>query len=442
MSARPAVSPALERGLPAALEHERAVLGSCLADDQHLEVALTLAKETDFSTEAHRRLWRQIVTMREAGHVVDRVTVAHALHEAGKLASVGGMAAIAELEVLPHAAGIVEGYCRTLRVNAIRRMAFLEAQRLMELSLSGGDTEDIIASLQRAGEALSGQKHNTGKLLRVDQVYERDFGGDIRNFVGEAEQTAAVPIPWAEALGGLRVGELTILAARPGVGKSTAAAQIAANAARIGIAADYWSLEMKSGLIVRRQVAGLAGLSHFKMLRGYLNDQEKSVAYKTLAELSSVPLRLADNPGASVDQIRNELRQAKARFELPTLVVIDYLQLLQTSGGHTRNEEISRISRGLKRLTLEFPITILALSQLSRESEKEGNREPRLSDLRDSGSLEQDADSCVFIHRPNQDDSAKVQEVQWIVRKQRNGHTGMVPLQFIKDQMRFVEMTA
>jgi replicative DNA helicase len=432
------VNPAFERGLPAAIEHEKAVLGSCLSDPQHLETATALVKLDDFSLDPHKRLWDKIATMHKQGQVVDRVTVAQAFYESGKLAQVGGMAAIAELESLPKAPGVIEGYCRTLRVNAIRRMAFAEAQRLMELSLSGAETETIISALQRAGEALSGHRIGSAKIKPIADIYQSDFGGDLGRLIGETKGATLCPIPWSEPLGGLRVGELTILAARPGAGKSSAASQIAVHVASGGTGVQYWSLEMKAGMILRRMVAGHAGVSHYKMLHGYCSPDEKRQAYKSLGDMFQIPLYMGDEACTSVDVIRNELRSAFASpAGGPSLVVVDYLQLLE-SRGHNRNEEVSRNSRGLKKLTLEFPVAVVALSQLSRDSEKENNREPRLSDLRDSGSLEQDADNVVFIHRPTAEEDSKVWNVQWIVRKQRNGHTGMVPLMFLRDQMKFI----
>lgn len=428
---------------PSALDHETAVLGSCMSDPESLEQAAELLADSDFAVEPHRRLWRRISEMRSAGRFVDRVTIVQYLAEKNDLQRVGGIAALAQMDPLPRNAGILTSYCKHLRVCSIRRMAYQQAKKLEDLALSAADTEEIIAELQRAGETLSGQRHQSGRMLQMDQIYSRDFEGKLDSFVGLVEQTAACPIPWQEPLGGLRIGELTILAARPGAGKSSAATQIAAHVAAVHkIGVDYWSLEMKSGSILRRAVAGLSGISHYRMLHGLrITEEDKAAAYKSLSDLSGSPLRMCDSANASVEQIRSELRQARARFECPSLVVVDYLQLLSTSGGNTRNDEISRISRGLKQLTLEFPISVLALSQLSRNSEKEGNREPRLSDLRDSGSIEQDADSVVFIHKPTTDEESKVWEVQWLVKKQRNGQTGMVPLDFHRDKMRFQPRT-
>lgn len=443
MTSRPVTSAdAFQKGLPASLEHEQGLLGTCMAGDPNdLEVAASLIDPNDFSIGKNRRIWETIKKIHEAGTPIDRVGVAKALMDSGHLEAVDGLAYLSSLDPLPRIHGIVESYCKILRECSIRRMAIFEAQKILDQAFSGLAGDDIVLSFQRAGEEISGKKHRTGGgMMRVDEVYTRDFAGNFAHFVGESEQAAACPIPWKEPLNGLRLGELTILAARPGVGKSSAAAQIAAHCGGMGIHTHWWSLEMKSGLLLRRAVASRSGVSHYQMQTGYLKPESKQLAYQALSDLCEMPLRMADDAGASVEVIRRAIRESRARFEKPSLVIVDYLQLLAGNGGSNRNEEIGRISRGLKRITLEFDVAVLALSQLSRDSEKEGNREPKLSDLRDSGSLEQDADNVVFIHRPTADETNEL-EVLWLVKKQRNGHTGATPLTFHRDQMRFTSRT-
>lgn len=434
---------AFQKGLPASLEHEAAVLGTAIAGTSaELEIAGSLITRDDFSIAKHQTIWGVIAKLKDSGRPVDRIGVTQALIEIGKLEAVDGMTYLSHLEPLPRAAGLIESYCGVLRSYAIRRSAILEAEKLQALAYQESGSDELIATLQRATESLSGLKHANGNgMMRIDEVYARDFGGNFSHFVGESEQAACCPMPWEEPLDGLRLGELTILAARPGVGKSSAAAQIAAHVAGHGIGVHWWSLEMKAGLLMRRAVAAQSGVSHFQMQKGWLKPEPRQAVYESLAKLCEMPLRMADDAGASVEAIRRAIRESRARLEKPSLIIIDYLQLIAGNGGSNRNEEISRISRALKRITLEFDVAVLALSQLSRDSEKEGNREPRLSDLRDSGSLEQDADNVVFIHRATQDETNDM-EVLWLVRKQRNGHTGMKPLVFQKDRMRFVERTS
>lgn len=273
-------------------------------------------------------------------------------------------------------------------------------------------------------------------MLGPTAIYERDFRS-WKDFTGHETRPGA-PLPWPEPIGCLRIGEYTILAGRPGDGKSAAAGNIALYAAKQFHRVYIVTLEMKGGTILRRMVASEANVSQWKLANGLANESEERAAYAALSAICDLPILMQDrHAGTGVEQIRNALRAALARDECPTLVIIDYLQLLHGGGGQNRNEEIGRISRGLKSLTLDFPIALLALSQLSRDSEKEGKREPRLSDLRDSGSLEQDADNVVFLHAGSDDVNAKVREVRWIVRKQRNGHVGAVPLWFHRDQLRF-----
>ncbi len=427
-----------QQGMPAAPEHERSVLGTALVDVEALDALIALLDDADFSVQPYRRIFGTAKCMRLAGYHVDRVTLSQRLLESGKLAEVGGMTAIANLDPLPRGAGIFESYCATLRKLRIRRAALIEAENLKRLALEGGDSEELITALQRSAETLSGQNTPSGGLLRLDEVFARDFE-NWNAFTGRQGSQPAIPLPFAEPLSGFRIGEYTILAARPGDGKSAAAANFIVHAARNGFAGQFWSLEMKSGSILRRMVAGEAHISQWKLANGRSDEHEDKAAWSALSSLCKLPIWMHDRyAGTSVDHIRNQLRRAAARNECPALVVVDYLQLLHAGGGYNRNEEIGRISRGLKSLTLDFPIALLALSQLSRDSEKEGKREPRLSDLRDSGSLEQDADNVVFLHPSGSDDvNAKVREVRWIVRKQRNGHVGAVQLAFHRDQLRF-----
>lgn len=440
MSAAPTTRDALqiagEVGMPQAPDHERAVLSTCLVDQNAMDTAAVLVEPADFYALPRRTLWMLLSKLHSEGKPTDRISVMQRLVESGNVGSIGQISDY--LDNLPSGAGVLESYCRVLRVHSIRRQAIVQAEALRQKALNGGDAEELIAELQRAGDALSGRQHRGTKLLRVDEAYLRDFEGKFPNFVGETAKTRAFPIPWEEVLGGLRMGEMTVLAARPGVGKSSAAAQIAFEGAKKGHGVHFWTLEMRSGVTLRRAMSALSQVSHYRLSSGWLRDDEKSRVFAALGEACEAPLLIADDASVTVEQIRAELRQAKAAGRLPDLVVVDYLQLLHGIG-QNRNDVVSQITRGLKRITLEFGIAVLALSQLSRSSEKDGKREPLLSDLRDSGSIEQDADNVVFIHRSkeDEDEDAKVLEVKWLVKKQRNGHTGTTTLAFKKDLMRF-----
>lgn len=441
MTATAASEIAFERGLPTSHQHELEVLSTCLADRDALDQGIVLLSPEDFSTQGRKVLWNQIRELHAAGKIPDANTVFRALQEKGKLQSIGSMADY--LSPLPPVAGLFEQYCRILRVHAVRRRAIIEAQRIQELAYSGGEAEELVAELQRAGDALSSRKHRGTRLLTVAEAYQRDFEGNFANFIGEGEKTPAFPIPWEEPLEGLRNGEMTILAARPAVGKSSAAAQIAFQGAVQGRRVHLWTLEMRAGVTIRRAISALSLVSHYQMNLGWVKDEKRKAVFEALTKAVDSPLMIADDAQVTVEQMRQELRQAKAIGMLPELVIVDYLQLMQ-GVGQNRNDVVSSITRGLKRLTLEFGVAVLALSQLSRDQEKQGKREPMLSDLRDSGSIEQDADNVVFLHVDSKDnpgldgpEKPKVLVVQWLVKKQRNGGTGMVKLLFTKALMRF-----
>lgn len=426
-----------ERGLPASPQHELEVLSSCLADPDALDQGAALLSAEDFSSMARKTVWNQIRELHAAGKIADANTVFRVLQEKGKLQSIGSMADY--MSPLPSVAGLFEQYCRTLRVYAIRRRAIHEAVRIQELAFSGGEAEDLVAELQRASDALSSSKHRSTRLLTVADAYQRDFEANFAHFIGEGKKLPAYPIPWEEPLGGLRQGEMTILAARPAVGKSSAAAQIAFEGAVQGRRVHLWTLEMRAGVTIRRAISALSLVSHYQISMGWLRDEKRKAVFEALGKAIDSPLMIADDAQVTVEQMRQELRQAKAAGVLPELVVVDYLQLMHGIG-QNRNDVVSSITRGLKRLTLEFGVAVLALSQLSRDQEKQGKREPMLSDLRDSGSIEQDADNVVFLHRDQQagdEENGNIVGVKWLVRKQRNGATGWVRLEFKKDLMRF-----
>jgi replicative DNA helicase len=380
---------AFEKGLPANLEAERGILGTCQSGDaDELEYVMNHVAESDFSIEKHRRIWMACRKLHESGQPVERVTLANALKAAKQLESVDGLAYLSELDALPSGGGILESYCRILRVNAIRRMAVFEAERLRELAMTEGGAEDIVSALQRATEAISGiQADDSDGMLTVAEVFERDFNGDFLKFVGEKQQAPTIPLPWDDPMGGLRVGEMTIIGGRPGDGKSIAAAQIASWAARAGHRTHFWSLEMDSGSILRRVIAAEAPVSHSRLRSGDLDQAEKREVFRVLGDAMQCQIWLRDDPNASVERIRRNLRKAKAQGLAPSLAVIDYLQLLTGSTrAENRVNEIGQISRGLKKLAMEFKVALVVLAQISREAEKQG-REPRLSDLRESGCL-------------------------------------------------------
>lgn len=429
---------AFQKGLPCNPAAEASILGSCLVSGESLDIAKTLIRTEDFSVHRNRILWEIACGLREAGRPVDRVIVIDELMKADKLESVT-MAYIAELEPLPSTVGLVEQYCRELREKTIRRDAYHAAERLRQSSLEERPSQELIQQMERMASAMSEKStFANSPTFGLSDIFARDFSGRWDELCG-ATRTPAVPIGFTEPLGGLRQGELTILAARPAVGKSTMAMQIGIDC---GEPTMLWSLEMKGGPILQRMVASRSGVSHYKLTRGYANAEEKALAWKALQEICDLPLAIADShANVTVESIRLGLKIAAQKRQLPKLVIVDYLQLLDSSGGSNRNEQISHITRQLKALTLEYGVAVLALSQLSRDQEKQGNREPQLSDLRDSGSIEQDADSVVFLHGAA-DQGERVKEVLWIVRKQRNGSTGKVQLLFHKDQLRFAAATS
>jgi replicative DNA helicase len=447
---KPAPDIALERGLPANLDAERFVLGAVLMDDAlYIQVAGTLEAE-DFSLEKHRRIFLRMGELYARGDRIDRVTVANELMKQNQLESVDGITYLVSLdEGLPTLANL-ESYVGIVKDKAILRRIIFTSRNLIDRCIIGEEEPDQILasaeeSLLKMGDARTGDA-----LLNPKQILD-DFEGGINAFLDPSKRIKGLSTGFLkldEMTGGLHEGELVILAARPSMGKTALALNIAQHVAMFPEKKQtvaVFSLEMSRESLLTRMICAGARVDQQKFRAGYLNQDERRRLARTASDLVQAPLFIDDTSGTHIMDIHAKLRRLKSEHGL-SLVVVDYLQLMSGRGrSENRNQEISTISRGLKLLAKELKVPMLVLSQLSRAPEtRPGDHRPQLSDLRESGSIEQDADLVSFIFReevykPDREDLKGMAEL--LLAKQRNGPTGRVNLVFLKEFTKFENRT-
>ncbi len=441
---------ALEKGLPVNLDAERFVLGAVLMDDSlYIQVAGVLQPE-DFSLEKHRRIFLRMGELYGRAERIDRVTVANELLKQNQLESVDGVSYLVSLdEGLPTIANL-DSYVAIVRDKAILRRIIFTSQSLIDRCILAEEEPDQILASAEESLLKLGETRAQDALVSPKRILE-DFDGGINAFLDPSKRIKGLSTGFLkldEMTGGLHEGELVILAARPSMGKTALALNIAQHVAmRPGEkqTVAVFSLEMSRESLLTRMICAGARVDQQKFRAGYLNQDERRRLAKQASDLVQAPLFIDDTSGTHLMDIHAKLRRLKSEQGLG-LVVIDYLQLMSGRGRfENRNQEISTISRGLKLLAKELKVPMLVLSQLSRAPEvRQGDHRPQLSDLRESGSIEQDADLVAFIFReevykPDREDLRGMAEL--LVQKQRNGPTGRVNLVFLKEFTKFENRT-
>src|SRR5580692_6433261 len=435
-----------EKGLPANIDAERFVLGSVLLNqDVYFQVAGAVEPE-DFSLEKHRRIFARMKDLYARGEKIDRLTIANELMKQGQLESVDGFTYLVSLDDgLPEIANL-DSYVRIVKDKATLRKLIFSAQKVIDRCLIAEEEPDEILSSAEESLLKLGEGRTRDQLSSPSSIVEK-FPGGINAFLDPSQRLRGLSTGFTkfdEMTGGLHGGELFILAARPSMGKTALALNIAQHVAThpsIRKPVAVFSLEMSSASLLTRLLCSAARVDQHKFRAGYLNGDERRRLQFALADLTEAPLFLDDTAGVNLMDVHAKLRRMKAEHGL-SLVVIDYLQLMSTRGrSENRNQEVSAISRGLKLMAKQLNVPFLVLSQLSRASEtRPGDHKPQLSDLRDSGSIEQDADLVAFIFREevykrDREDIKGLAEL--VIAKQRNGPIGTVPLRFLGQYTRF-----
>jgi replicative DNA helicase len=437
---------ALEKGLPANLDAERFVLGSVMMNDiMFLQVAGTI-DTGDFMLEKHRRIFARMKDLYERREKIDRITVCDELMKHGQLESVDGLAYLVSLDDgLPEIANL-DSYVRIVKDKSTLRKLIFSAQEIINKCLIAEQEPDEILGAAEESLLKLGESRASDKLASPGSIVN-SFPGGIGAFLDPSQRISGLSTGFKkfdEMTGGLHGGELFILAARPSMGKTALALNIAQHVAThpsIRKPVAVFSLEMSSASLLTRLLCAAARVDQHKFRAGFLNVEERRNLQHALHNLTESPLFLDDTAGVHLMDVHSKLRRMKSEHGL-SLVVIDYLQLMSSRGrSENRNQEVSAISRGLKLMAKDLDVPFLVLSQLSRASEtRPGDHKPQLSDLRDSGSIEQDADLVAFIYREEvykRDREDIKGQADLIIAKQRNGPIGNVPLRFLGQYTRF-----
>ena len=438
------VSNITEKGLPTNVDAEKFVLGSILLDDTlYVQAAGTLEPE-DFSLEKHRRIFKRMGELQTRGEKIDRITVANELMKFNELEACDGLTYLVSLDDgLPQIPNL-DSYIRIVKDKAILRRIIFASQHMMNRCLLGEEEPgDILAGAEETILKLGDSQIKSG-LLNPGQILQ-GYEGGISAFLDPSKRIKGISTGFAkldEMTGGLHGGDLCIIAARPSMGKTALALNIAQHVAlKLKQTVAIFSLEMSQESLLTRMLCAAARVDSQRFRAGFLSQEERRKLNHSLHELVEAPLYIDDTSGVHLMDMHAKLRRLQQEHKIG-LVIVDYLQLMTVPGRQeNRNQEVSTLSRGMKLLAKELNVPMMVLSQLSRAVEqRQGDHRPQLSDLRESGSIEQDADLVGFIFREEvyhreREDLRGLAEL--IVAKQRNGPVGTVNLVFLHAQTKF-----
>jgi replicative DNA helicase len=446
----------LDRGLPASADAERAVLGAILLDNQAYPQAAEFLRAEDFSLDSHRRIYLRMMELAESGRAIDYVTLTEQLGQHKEIESVGGVAYVTSLtDGLPRVKNI-EQYVKIVKDKALLRgLIHAASSAIQQAYEQEAPAEEIVDAAESAIFQVAEKRIGQGFMAIPDIV--RSSFGSIDKLYEQGQRITGLETHFEDFDGmtsGLQKSELIIIAARPSMGKTAFAINIAENAAvRDKKVVGVFSLEMSRESLLLRMLCSQSMVDSHKLRTGFLGRDDYRKLVEGLASLVDAPIFLDDTPSISLSEMRakcRRLQQSQGRLDM---VIVDYLQLVASAplgaAGRryeNRTQEVSAISRGLKAMAKELRCPVVALSQLSRAPEnRTGNNRPQLADLRESGAIEQDADVVAFIFREEvykPDDPDLEGKAELIIAKQRNGPTGIVKLAFIKRSTRFENLAS
>ncbi|HWI63853.1 MAG TPA: replicative DNA helicase [Symbiobacteriaceae bacterium] len=436
-----------ERVPPQNLEAEQSVLGAMLIDRDAVVAVTNLLVPEDFYADKHQALYESIYAIFGRGEPVDLITVQDELKKRGQLDDVGGLTYLTTLVNLVPSTANVSQYATIVQQKASLRRLQTVARKIVDECYA---TEDIEATMQEAEKAVFSvtQKRSAKGYIHIKDALVSAYG-HLEHLFSAKGRTTGVTTGFRDLdqmTSGLQPSDMIIIAARPSVGKTAFTLNVARNAAILGGAkVMFFSLEMGAEQLALRLLAAEAAVDGHKLRTGQLQDQDWARLGTGLATLSESGIFIDDTPNCPLPEVRAKARRVSAEHGLD-LIMIDYLQLMsipQRPGAQAnRQQEISEISRSLKQLARELKVPVIALSQLSRSVEQRQDKRPMLSDLRESGAIEQDADMVAFLYRDDYYDpeSEKKNMVEIIIAKHRNGPVGSVDLYFMKDIQKMVGM--
>ena len=446
-----------DRVPPHNLEAEQSLLGSMFLSSEAVETCLDAVNEDDFSRAAHSKIFVAIKHLFGRGEPVDQITVADRLEATGELDAAGGKPYLLDITGMVPTAANASYYAEIVRRTSLLRQLIGAGTGIVARGYD--NPEDIDAVIEQAEKRVFDvtNKRVSSNFRALDELMKTGFE-EIEKLYDRKEHITGVPTGFPDLdkiLAGLHRGDLIILAARPSVGKTALALNMAVNAAKEGYPTAVFSLEMSSEQLVQRVLCAEARIDSQRLRTGYLNDADWPLIMQAMGRLGAAPLWVDDTPAISILEIRAKARRLFRNKE-SGLIIVDYLQLMQPQNRRSENRqvEIAEISRGLKILAKELSIPIIALSQLSRAVEQRTSKRPMLSDLRESGAIEQDADVVMFIHRDTfgsgggdfdgSGGSAEGMpgkgEAEIIVAKHRNGPQGSCHVAYLDKYTKFVPL--
>lgn len=432
---------------PQSLDAEMSLLGAVLIDEEVLADITEITAPHDFYDKRHQIVFGAMLRLYERHKPVDLLTLTEELKKKSELETIGGSAYLSELTNYVPTAAHAEAYAELVSQKAIRRRLIKASADISEL---GYDEETTTQELLEKAEAelfsVSDQSLKQD-LVSIESILTESFDRieELHRNKGQLRGIRTGYRDLDNMTAGLQRSDLIILAARPAMGKTTLVTNLAYNVATIAkMPVLFFSLEMSKEQLIDRMLADASGVDSWNIRTGNLSDEDFSKISEAMGEMAEAPIFIDDTPGLSVLEMRTKARRA-AHDQPLGLIIVDYLQLMQASGNHNGNrvQEVSEISRGLKLIARELNVPLIALSQLSRSVESRTPPIPQLSDLRESGSIEQDADIVSFIYRPGyyEPDNPEVQNItDLIIAKHRNGPVGKVQLYFHPERLRFMSL--
>lgn len=438
---------------PQAIPLEEAVLGALMLDRDALAIVTDILMPESFYLEAHQHIYRACIALFNASHPIDLLTVTEELRKAGTLEKCGGSYYLVELSNRVASAANIEWHARIIAQKHIQRgLISISTQTLKDAYQDTTDVFDLLDGVEKSLFALTSEKgggeaenaFTIGRqvIINADRAMTQRSQGDITGVTSGLKDLDMETGGWQDS-------DLIIIAARPGMGKTALAVNtIAVSAARSKKPVGLFSMEMSKNQLGARILSGESGVSSRNMANGELHDSDFVLLQDALEGIEGMMLYIDDTPGLSIATLRAKARRMKMKYDI-RLFIVDYLQLMSnTDKGGNREQEISTISRGLKALAKELHVPVIALSQLSRAVEtRGGSKRPQLSDLRDSGAIEQDADIVMFIYRPEyyeilEDDKGNSTEglAELIIAKHRNGALAPVMVKFEGRLTKFTDL--
>jgi len=430
---------------PHSLEAEQSILGAMILDKEAINTAVEIIRPDDFYKEANKEIFESIIVLFNKNEPVDLITLSEELKRRGTLENIGGITYLANLSSGVGTSANTKYYCKIVEERSILRRLIHSCNDIIGKSFA--DEEEVNAIIERAEKSIfdiTQGRHREG-FSPLSEVLLDSFAQIEERAANQGALTGLTTgyIDLDNKISGLQKSDLVLLAARPSMGKTALAINIATNSAlKADAKVAIFSLEMGKEQLVQRMISSMAHVDLQKIISGNLSEDEWMQVINSMGPLSKANIYIDDTAGITLMEMKAKCRRLKIEKGLD-LIVIDYLQLMELQGRQeSRQQEISTISRGLKGLAKEMECPVMALSQLSRAPELRSDHRPILSDLRESGAIEQDADIVMFLYRDEyyHEDSEKKNIGELIIAKHRNGPTGNLELAFKKEYTKFVNM--